>query len=131
MGPLIEHLSSHSYPSIALDLPTGSAPDKNLYDDIRYITSYLEEFVSHEGKEVIIVLHSYGGLPGSSAARSFVKKEQADKGKEGGVIGVIYMSAWALPAGKTIMDAMEGLDFSWAKFDVRAHAPSAFRILKH
>jgi pimeloyl-ACP methyl ester carboxylesterase len=130
MGPLIEHLSSHKYPSIALDLPTGSAPDKDLYDDTRYITSHLDEFVSQQGNEVIMVLHSYGGIPGSSAARSFVKKERAERGKEGGVIGVVYISAWALPAGKTVMDAMEGLDFDWAKIDVRVHASSEFRSSK-
>ena len=79
---------------------------------------------------MIMVLHSYGGIPGSSAARSFVKKERAERGKEGGVIGVVYRSAWALLAGTTVMDAMEGLDFDWAKIDVRVHAPSRFRISK-
>ena len=118
MGPLTEHLSSHGYPSIALDLPTAGAPDKDLYDDIAFITSHLEELISQQGKEVIVIVHSYGGIPGSSAARPFVKKERARNGKEGGVIGVLYISSWAMPAGKTVMDAVEGMDVDWMKIDV-------------
>ena len=135
MRPLIEHLSSRGYPSIALDLPTADAspPDKGLYDDIAFLASHLEELVATQGKDVIVIVHSYSGLPGSSAARPFVKKDRAQKGEEGGVIGVLYISSWALPAGKTVMDAGYGMNADWMKVDVcvSSRSPAHMPITKH
>ncbi len=118
--PLKGVLSSHGYPSVVLLLPTAGAspPDKDLYDDIAYISSQLEELVERGGREVIVIVHSYGGIPGSSAARPFVKKERAQQGKKGGVIGVLYISSWAMPTGKTTMEAAEGMNVDWMKIDV-------------
>ena len=123
--PLTKVLSSHGFPSAALSLPTigASPPDKDLYDDIAYISSQLEQLVEKEGKEVIVIVHSYGGMPGSAAARKFLRKERALEGKKGGVIGMLYISAWAMPAGKTIVEAGEGMSFDWLIIDVSTHLP--------
>ena len=118
--PLKGVLSSHGFPFVVFLLPTGGAspPDKDLYDDIAYISSQLEELVEKGGRDVIVIVHSYGGIPGSSAARPFVRKERAQQGKKGGVIGVLYISAWAMPTGKTVMDAIEGMSVDWMIIDV-------------
>ena len=123
--PLTKVLSSHGLPSVALPLPTlgASPPDKDLYDDIAYISSKLEELVEKEGREVILIVHSYGGIPGSSAARPFVRKERAQEGKKGGVIGVLYISSWAMPAGKTTVEAAEGMNLDWIIIDVSTLCP--------
>ena len=123
--PLTKVLSSHGFPSIALRLPTlgASPPDKDLYDDIDYISAQLEELVEQGGKEVIVIVHSYGGIPGSSAARPFVKEERTQQGKKGGVIGVLYISSWATPAGKTVMEAAEGMNLDWVIIDVLTLCP--------
>ena len=127
--PLTKVLSSHGFPSVALLLPTfdASPPDKDLYDDIAYVSSQLEELVEMGGREVIVILHSYGGMPGSSAARPFVRKARAEQGKKGGVIGMLYISAWAVPAGKTIVESGEEKSFNWLIIDVST--PYAFHSL--
>ena len=127
--PLTKVLSSHGFPCVALMLPTvgASPPGKDLYDDIAYISSQLEELVEKGGKEVIVIVHSYGGIPGTSAARPFVRKDRAQQGKKGGVIGVLYISSWGMPPGKTTMEAVEGLNIDWMKIDVLP--PRSFRVI--
>ena len=127
--PLTNILSSHGFPCVALMLPTvgASPPGKDLYDDIAYISSQLEELVEKGGKEVIVIVHSYGGIPGTSAARPFVRKDRAQQGKKGGVIGVLYISSWGMPKGKTTMEAVEGLNIDWMKIDVSP--PRSFRVI--
>ena len=127
--PLTKVLSSHGFPSVALRLPTAGAspPDKDLHDDISYISSKLEELVEKEGKEVIVIVHSYGGTPGPSAARPFVKKERAQQGKNGGVIGLLYISSWGVPSGKSTMETIEELNIDWMKIEVST--PSSFRVI--
>ena len=126
--PLTKVLSSHGFLSVALRLPTAGAspPDKDLYDDIAYISSRLEELIEKGGKEVILIVHSYGGLPGGSAARLFVKKERTEQGKKGGVIGVLYISSWGVPSGKTAMEVIEELNTDWMKIEVSP--PSSIRF---
>lgn len=123
--PLTNVLSSHGFTSVALPLPTlgASPPDKDLYDDIAYISSKLEGLVEKGGREVILIAHSYAGIPGSSAARPFVRKERAQQGKKGGVTGVLYISSWAVPAGKTTLEAAEGMDLDWVIIDVPTLCP--------
>ena len=127
--PLTKVLSSHGFPSVALRLPTAGAspPDKDLHDDIACITSKLEELVEKEGKEVIVILHSYGGTPGPSAARPFVKEERAQQGKKGGVLGLLYISSWAVPSGKSTMESIEVVNNDWMKIEVST--PSSFRFI--
>ena len=126
--PLTKVLSSYGFPSIALLLPTfgASPPDKDLYDDIAYISSQLEELVEKAGREVIVIVHSYGGIPGSSAARPFVREGRAQQGKQGGVIGVLYISSFAMPAGKTTLEAIEGMNLDWVVIDVSTPYPLQF-----
>ena len=118
--PLTKILSSRGFPSATLLLPTAGAspPDKDLYDDIAYISSQLEGLVEKGGKEVMVVVHSYGGIPGSSAARPFIRKERAQQEKKGGVIGILYISSWGMPEGKTTLDAIEDMNTDWMKIDV-------------
>ncbi|KAK0516644.1 hypothetical protein JMJ35_001247 [Cladonia borealis] len=124
--PLTKVLSSHGFPSVALRLPTAGAspPDKDLHDDISYISSKLEELVEKEGKEVIVIVHSYGGTPGPSAARPYVKKERAQQDKKGGVIGLLYISSWGVPSGKSTMETIEELNIDWMKIEGPTGFPS-------
>lgn len=126
--PLTKILSSCGFPSVALPLPTNGAspPDKDLYDDIAYISSQFDDLVEKEGREVIVIAHSYSGIPGSSAARPFVRKERAQQGKQGGVIGVLYISSFAMPAGKTILEATEEMSLDWVIIDVVTPYPFHF-----
>lgn len=51
--------------------------------------------------EVVLVLHSYAGMPGSEAAKGLGKREREDKGQKGGVVRLVFVQAYAMPEGFT------------------------------
>ena len=54
-----------------------------------------------QGREVVVVMHSYSGLPGGEALKGFGKKER--QGLEGGVILLVFVMAWIVPVGFQIL----------------------------
>jgi len=61
-------LDAHGYTSIYPALPSAntSPPTVTLYDDAKLIRSEVGNLVE-EGKDVVVVMHSYGGIVGSEA----------------------------------------------------------------
>lgn len=52
------------------------------------------------------VLHSYGGIVGSEAVHeSFGKQARRGNGKSGGVVALLYMTAFVLPKGDSLASA--------------------------
>lgn len=52
-----------------------------------------------EGKDVVLFMHSYGGMPGAAAATGLAKSQRAQEGKAGGVIGLLFLGAFLVPEG--------------------------------
>ncbi|GKZ24458.1 hypothetical protein AbraIFM66951_010681 [Aspergillus brasiliensis] len=102
-------LTSRGLPSIATAHPSIGAepPSKTLTDDVAHLRSELVSLID-QGKDIILVLHSYGGVVGSGAVEGLGKAERAQQGKAGGVIMVVYMSAFAIPKGKSLLDMLGG-----------------------
>jgi pimeloyl-ACP methyl ester carboxylesterase len=64
----------------------------------RYIRSELTKLVEDLGKDVMVVMHSYGGIVGTEAVHeSLAKKAREGKVLPGGVLGLLYMCAFLLP----------------------------------
>ncbi|KAL6918265.1 hypothetical protein FSST1_009760 [Fusarium sambucinum] len=59
-----------------------------------------------DGKDVAVMMHSYGGVYGSQAVKCLSKRERQKAGKKGGVTALIYVSAVTPMAGKTTLDMM-------------------------
>ena len=72
LRPLAATLEAAGYPTTAFGLPSvGANPPKSGFeDDVAVIRSTVSELVS-EGKRVVAVLHSYGGIPGNEALQGF------------------------------------------------------------
>ena len=61
------------------------------------------------GKDVIVAMHSYGGLVGSEAiTEDMTKARRAEAGLEGGVVHLLYLCAYVVPLGKTAAETMLG-----------------------
>lgn len=81
------------------------------------------------GREVVIVAHSYGGIPGGVATAGNSVAERAREGKAGGFRQIIYIAAFAIPAAGTDLLATFGGQWPpWAEFapaysKVRSHEP--------
>lgn len=84
-----------------VDLPTVHAPDKaqlTLADDVRTVREAVEAI---DGP-VVVVAHSYGGVPTT----------QALVGAED-VAHLVYIAAFALDAGESLLGAVGGVAPSW------------------
>lgn len=97
----IKHLlSTHGYACICPALPSTGAepPIDDFTQDVETIRSTVAELVEAE-KEVIVVLHSYSGIPGGQALEGLDRHARKESGYEGGVIRVIYIMSFIVPEG--------------------------------
>ncbi|EOD51993.1 hypothetical protein GTA08_BOTSDO12061 [Neofusicoccum parvum] len=100
-----------AYPSVGAEPPT-----KGLADDAAAVRSAIEK-LADEGKEVVLVVHSYGGLVGQNAVEGLGYKQRQAAGKKGGVIMFVYLAAFVVPKGATIKGMLGGQFLPWMKFD--------------
>lgn len=112
---LITYLSSHGYPSVAVTLPAvNSSPAvTSLQPDVDAVVAALAALLD-SGSDVVVVMHSYGGMVGTDAVGRVVKERaEADDGdgcdKKGGKIRrLVYVTAHVPLEGQTLFQAIEG-----------------------
>ncbi|KAF4994977.1 hypothetical protein FDECE_12942 [Fusarium decemcellulare] len=59
-----------------------------------------------QGRHLILLMHSYGGVYGSAAVSGLSKQDRSIQGLEGGVVGLIYVTAVPPVTGKSLMDIL-------------------------
>lgn len=97
---VMELLKNYDYPTIGLPLPSvGATPaHTDFLGDVKCIRDCITELVNG-GKEVMLVSHSYAGMPATEAPIGLGKKAREEKGLPGGVVRLIYIMAFAMPEG--------------------------------
>ena len=95
-------LDKYSYASVAVSLPSAgrTPPVASHHEDTAVVKKELERLVVLEGKEVVIVMHSYGGVVGSEAVAGFEKVGRKEKG---GVIHAFFIAAFLVPKGSSLL----------------------------
>lgn len=109
----LKGVKERGYDIRCLHMPTvGLAPREGrpgspptMYDDAAFIASEAER-LSDEGKDVIIIGHSYGGIPVTQSIRGLTKQERQKHGKNGGVVRVVYMTCLVPPVGQSAKDVL-------------------------
>lgn len=117
--PAFSFLRSSGYPTVALPLPSaGASPAlKDFSADVEIIRKGVSTLVEDEEKEVVLVTHSYSGMPGAEAPIGLGKKEREKKGLKGGVIRLVFIMAFAMPEG--FCPTAGGAEFpGWMKPDL-------------
>ena len=107
---LVRGLVAQGYPTVHPQLPSCSNTDSpdfpkiSLVDDALAIRTELIRQIEYEGKIVVMVLHSYGGLVGSEAVPEELTwaKRQA-QGLPGGVIHIFFYAAFLLSEGQSVL----------------------------
>lgn len=103
---LITHLQSQGYEALCPFLPTCNnvvLPNPTMYDDIAVIRKIVEK-MANQGKEIVVLLHSYGGVVGTDALAGLGKKDAA----AGGIIRIIYMCAFIPFEDESLNDIFGG-----------------------
>lgn len=104
-------------------------PPATMEDDAQHIRKANEALLK-QGKDVVLVMHSYGGIPGTESVEGLLKTEREAAGKAGGIIRLVYLTALAPEVGRSINDVMAPLmekykDVSYVKIegDYMSHEP--------
>jgi pimeloyl-ACP methyl ester carboxylesterase len=100
----------------------GATPHLKSFDaDVDAVRAVINNVLS-SGKDAVILYHSYGGVVGSEALSEYLKELGDGDKKNDGVYGqvrrLIYCSAFALPAGASLMLALNNQPLPWFVIDV-------------
>lgn len=114
---VINKLKAYGYEAHALHLPSvGGADTTTAIDDTIFIQN-ITASLAEEGKDILIIMHSYGGIPGTESAKGLIKKERESAGKKGGVVGLVYLTAFLVAEGQSLGSFLEDTP-DWVTFEV-------------
>ena len=115
---LTRYLTRHGYTVEGISLASvgASQPQPNFDADVKAISSVIAEHADR-GSDIVILFHSYGGIPGSSACKGLLKSDRQAAGKKGGIIHLIYCTAFAVEESVSLMDGLGGQPLPWFVFD--------------
>ena len=104
-------LEKYSFQTVVISLPSVGAGSTvtSHHEDTAAIRKVLSQLIVEEREDVILVMHSYGGVAGSEAVRGL---EKSVRGKEtAGACGVIhcgYVTAILVPTGASALGLLGG-----------------------
>ncbi|KAG6362498.1 hypothetical protein INS49_010730 [Diaporthe citri] len=106
------------YPTEAVALPSvgNTNASVGVAEDAAALAAELAT-LTDAGKNVVMVCHSYGGVVASVAAEGYGYKDRSAAGLGGGVIMLVYMTAFAVPAQTSLLDALGGEYLWWMSPD--------------
>ena len=106
---LVDALEADSYAVAIPQLPSfDAAPHISMLDDALEIRRTLDKLLA-VGWDVIVLAHSYGGLVATEAVtHPYLKSSRTLIGRSGGVVALIYMTAFLLAPGQTLATALGG-----------------------
>ena len=115
-------LEEYSYPTVAVELPSvGQKPPVTSHlEDTAVVRKELERLILSEGREVILVMHSYGGVAGSGAVSGLEKATRQDKG---GVTQCVFITAFLVPKGSSLLGMFDNQLTPYLEVDVRLPFP--------
>lgn len=121
---IVKLLGQSGYPTVHVPLPTvggTGSPLAGLADDVEAVRKVLVPVVD-EGKEVILIGHSSGGISMSGAVEGLDVASRKAAGKQGGVTRCIFLAAFVLPKGQSLLGVLGGQPLPWMVIDVSAYA---------
>ena len=102
---VIAALTANGYEAQTIEMPSvgrkGSSPAATMAEDAAHIQSATSK-LANEGKDVILVTHSYGGVPGTESVKGIRKAERENEGMKGGVIRIVYLTSLIVPVGFSV-----------------------------
>ena len=105
---LAEELEQEGFPTSTTHVPSLNSSDPRNATcqlDSDSIRETISALIDEAGKDVILLAHSYGGIPCGAAARGMSSHKD---GKLSGVVGLIYLSAFIVPEGQSIVEYLKG-----------------------
>ncbi|KAI0427887.1 Alpha/beta hydrolase fold-1 [Xylaria sp. FL1042] len=110
------NLSHHGYTTEVSNLASAgtavAVAKEDLFSDASHIRSLLTNLID-EGKEIVVVAHSYGGLASSNAVQDLSVQKRSITGMQGGILMILYLSGIAIPAGQSLAEIADPTSLPW------------------
>lgn len=95
-------LAEHGLQSVVVDLPSvgrraGLSP-QTMTDDVNEIDRVVSA-LADEGKEVVLMTHSYSGIPGTQSLQKLSYTARSSAGKLGGIKRIVYLTSVVIQVG--------------------------------
>ncbi|CAK7237917.1 hypothetical protein SBRCBS47491_010205 [Sporothrix bragantina] len=113
-APVTSKLEAAAYKTVPVELKSyGANPAIANFDpDVAAIRQALETVID-AGEEVVLFMHSYGGVVGTEACRGLDAASRKKDGKKGGIVRLVYCAAFLLPEGGSLMEMLGGVPLPW------------------
>ncbi|GME45753.1 Prolyl aminopeptidase protein [Neofusicoccum parvum] len=113
-APTTALLEVSGYTVHAVSLPSVGAnpPLENWDADVSAIRTTVESAIG-TGNDVVVVMHSYGGLPTQDAVKGLDASSRSASGERGGVIRLVYLAAFFADEGGYLMGFLGDQDLPW------------------
>jgi len=93
-------------PSVGLRTLEGRpGPPPTMYDDAAFIAKEVEK-EADAGKDVVVIGHSYGGVPVSQFPQGLSKAQRQEQGKPGGLVALAYLTCLVPALGESAMSVL-------------------------
>jgi hypothetical protein len=105
---IVEKLQSQGYEVHVVTTPSvgkKEGPAPTMLDDSAAIQKVLSE-VADQGKDILLVAHSYGGIPLSESIKGYSKDVRAKEGRKGGVVKILYVTCLVTRVGESAQDTL-------------------------
>lgn len=113
-------LQKEGYHTCCPLLPTCNnavPPNMSFEDDVKLIRETAIS-IADEGKEVIALMHSYGGIVGTDALYDLSLQNRSEAGSRGGVRRLLYMCAFMPRKDQSVPELFGGAFPPWVKIKV-------------
>ncbi|KAH6721258.1 prolyl aminopeptidase-like protein [Leptodontidium sp. 2 PMI_412] len=127
-APTTALLQKAGFTTHGIHLPSyGASPPLKSFDpDVLAVRDVVNKVLS-SGKDVIMIFHSYGGVVGCEALKEYVNEVSTGKGGKQGwgkVRRLVFVAAFALPEGGSLMAALGFQPLPWFEIDGDVVNPS-------
>lgn len=125
--PLLEakgyEAKGHDWPSVT------QAPVDSFDADIASIREAVTKEID-AGRDVVVVTHSWSGSPVNSSMTGLSKTEREKEGKSGGVIKLVFVCAFMVPAGVSLLDALGGEEDKVDIWDIQVRTTHRLEVMQ-
>lgn len=114
-APFADLLKSKGFETEVVDMPSVGGtqlPLTGLPEDIAAVRAVVQPLVE-TGKEVVLLTHSAGGVSGGGSVKGLDLRVRKEAGLAGGVARVIYMAAFMVPKGSSLLQMLGGKPAPW------------------
>jgi hypothetical protein len=124
-GPIIELLEAGGYPTQCVDFSEYRtqpfADETSINPDCAYLRTKILIPLMNEGTEIILLMHSYGGVYGASSLEALSREGRSSDGRKGGIIALVFVAAFICLTGASLNTVL-GIDMEnlprWLSFEV-------------